>query len=498
MGAPKGKGKGKGKIASDGKGKGKGKSPSVKGTGKGKVTDSDKWVAIKGRCLVTGASGFVAGSLIKTLLANNYKVRGTVRSLSDEAKVGSLKKLFPGLELVEADLLGGEESFAKAMDGVSYVFHTASPFALSANDPQKEFVEPALKGTTAVVSAAIKAKVQRIVVTSSCAAVGPPQDWVEDGTKADPEKVFTEEDWNTSSTVERGGYRYSKRVAEEKAWELVKDVEGTSLVVICPSFVIGPMLTSRADATSIKFIKSMLDGTMQQAGAGGGFALGVVDVRDLAVAHMKAMEIPEAAGKRFICSSELGVGQLEACDFIRKDFKAYALPTTEKSPVVYKAKYSNARAKEVLKLRFRPPALSMKDMAHAAVRLGIVEKKFVLKTVKFGKVKDMNPDSKGLDLLLKVVSIGEAQDTKAGTKIFEVVAGDATGIVTLRLTGDEMAIGAKAGDIVEVRNGAVRMLKGHIQVQIGKWGKFAKHEGDVEITPGKKDVSATEYELVKA
>merc|ERR1719454_911586 len=106
------------------------------------------------------------------------------------------------LELVEADLLGGAAPFAKAMDGISYVFHTASPFMLSCNDPQKDFVDPALKGTEAVMQAAVKAGVSRVVVTSSLAAVGPPQPWVKDPSSANKDKVFTEEDWNTTSSLE--------------------------------------------------------------------------------------------------------------------------------------------------------------------------------------------------------------------------------------------------------------------------------------------------------
>ncbi|CAE8626758.1 unnamed protein product, partial [Polarella glacialis] len=177
MGAPKGKGKGKG---NDKEGKGKGKSVDVKGKGKGKGKASDgkgksSWVEVKPTVLVTGASGFVAMNVVRRLLSQNYKVRGTVRSLADEAKVGPLKQLFPKLELFEADLLGGEE----ALEGCKYVMHCASPFKLNVgvDDIQKDLIDPAVKGTEAVMKAAAKANVSKVVITSSVAAVGPPSAW---------------------------------------------------------------------------------------------------------------------------------------------------------------------------------------------------------------------------------------------------------------------------------------------------------------------------------
>jgi len=266
---------------------------------------------------------------------------------------------------------------------------------------------------------------------------------------------------------------------------------------MCPSFIIGPPLTGRVDAVSVKMIRDMLDGSMKERKCNGGSVFGVVDVRDLSVAHMKAIEVPEAAGKRFIVSSAEGKSQLDLADAIRDRFKAYPVPTDGKE-VLYRPKYSADRAKTILKLRLRDPALSMKDMAAAAIRLGIVETKTVLKKTTFGKVSAINPDSKGLNLLLKVVSAKPVEDTKSDLKVSEVVAGDATGIVTLSLVGDE-ASAATAGSVVEVRNAAVNMRigKGHIRVTVGKWGKIAKHEGDTDITPKEtNDMSKTEYELV--
>merc|ERR1712159_15872 len=118
--------------------------------------------------------------------------------------------------------------------------HCASPFKLTVANPQTDLVDPALKGTEIVMNAAVKMGISRVVLTSSVAAIGPPQPWLADPSKADKEKAFTEEDWNDTSTIENAPYRYSKVVAEKKAWEIAKKSESLSLAVICPSFVIGP------------------------------------------------------------------------------------------------------------------------------------------------------------------------------------------------------------------------------------------------------------------
>jgi len=421
-----------------------------------------------------------------------------VRSLGDDSKVGPLKQLFKGIELVEADLLGGSEAFEKAVEGCTYVLHTASPFKMSCDDPQKDFVDPALKGTETVVAAAKKAGVKKVVVTSSCAAIGPPQAWMKDPSAADAEKVFSEEDWNTDSTLQEGPYRLSKTLAEKKAWELAEGAEGFAVSVICPSFVIGPMMSGRADAESVKFIQGMLDGSAKEKLAADPkqpVALGVIDVREVAAAHVSAMEKDAASGKRFILSQDHGYAKTEMADMISKPFRAYPLPLEGETPV-YVPKYNNSRAKEILKIRFRPVAASIKDMAVACVRNGIVEKKEALKPTKWGRVDKLYPDSKNINLLVKVVKHLEEEETKQGTKILEVVLGDATGLVTARLVAEEIPA-AVVGDVVEVRNSSVTMKKGFVRLQIGKWGKISKHTGDTTIEPKEdKDMSATEYELV--
>lgn len=243
----------------------------------------------------------------------------------------------------------------------------------------------------------------------------------------------------------------------------------------------------------MKFIKSMLDGTAALSG----FPLGLVDVRDVSLAHVAAMETPEAGGKRFLVTSEEGHHRSKMADMLRDRFKAYPIPTGGEL-FAFTPKFSTARAKEILKFKPRPVEISLRDMANAAIRTGVVEKKFILKEVNFGKINDLNPDSKEVNLMVKVVSKMDPTELKSGTKSQEVVAGDSSGIVTLRLAGDELKV-VDVGQIVEIRNAAVKVVKGFIRLNVGKRGKITKHEGDTEITPDtSKDKSATEYELVNA
>ncbi|CAE8606673.1 unnamed protein product, partial [Polarella glacialis] len=132
----------------------------------------------------------------------------------------------------------------------------------------------------------------------------------------------------------------------------------------------------------------------------------------------------------------------------------------------------------------KPVQISLRDMAAAAIRLELVARKISLKPVKFGKVSGIAPDSKGVDLLVKVESIGEAEEGKLGEKFVEVFVGDNTGLVTLRLTAEEASV-AEVGKVIEVRNAAVKMWKGFIQLSVGKWGKISKHEGGTELEVNK-------------
>jgi nucleoside-diphosphate-sugar epimerase len=491
----KGKGKkGKGAVVPGPKGK---YSDKGKGKGKGKSDTSTRWTAVKPTVLVTGCGGYLAAQIVRQLFTKGYKVKGTVRSLTDEAKIAPLKSLFPNIQLVEADLLGGSDAFEKAMDGCTYVIHAASPFKNKVDDPQKDLIDPALQGTEAVLMAAAKVKIERVVVTSSVAACGPPQAWLMDASKGDSEKRFSEDDWNEDSTLTDGPYRLSKTLAEKKAWELSK-AHNIPLVTILPSFVLGPMLTNRADGESISWMTRMLDGRMQEEGCKG-FPFSVVDVRDCALAHVAALETDEAVGKRFVCAHEEGFPWIKLAEALRADssLQAYAIPTTGPIPE-YIPKFSAQQAADVLKFKARSVESTLRDMANAAIRLGLVEKKSPPRTLRpavFQKVEDIVPDSKGINLVLVVTKTMDRKDIKGGA-FREVVAGDSSGVVTLLLAESEEQV-AEVGATIDIRNAVVRMVGGFIRLAIGKWGKVSKHTGETEITPNSKhDISSTEYELV--
>jgi dihydroflavonol-4-reductase len=266
--------------------------------------------------LVTGATGFVASRLVELLLARGYRVRGTVRSVSSPV-VDTLRQL-PGaadrLEVAEADLLR-PGSFDVPAAGCGAVMHTASPYVLDVKDPQRDLVDPAVEGTRAVLTACVRAgTVARVVLTSSMAAITdePPND-----------RVLTEADWNERSSLERNPYYYSKTMAEKAAWSFMEQAPGFDLVAINPFMVVGPSLAPALNTSNRVFV----------AIANGEFPAivdmhwGFTDVRDVAEAHVRAMETPAAHG-RYICAGEV-VSMRTVVELLAKtDYsRRYRLPT---------------------------------------------------------------------------------------------------------------------------------------------------------------------------
>ena len=248
--------------------------------------------------MMTGATGYVAGWVVKMLLDEGMTVHAPVRDPHNPKKLKYLDRIAEkspgGIIYFKADLLD-RGSYAEAMAGCQIVFHTASPFKIDVADPQKELVDPAQLGTRNVLEEVNRTpSVKRVVLTSSCAAIyGDNADL-----KQTPHGIFTEEIWNTSSSLDHQPYSYSKTVAEKEAWKINEKQEHWDLVVINPSFVIGPGINPYATSESFKIIKQFGDGTMKSGAPRVGF--GVVDVRDLAEAHFKAAFTPEAQGRYII------------------------------------------------------------------------------------------------------------------------------------------------------------------------------------------------------
>ena len=249
---------------------------------------------MKATMAITGITGFIAAHLAAGLLARGYDVRGTTR---DIAKLRDTKLLLlPGaaqrLHIVEADLLASPEAYKPAFADCGIVFHTASPYTLEAKNPQLELVDPAVKGTLAVLAAAAATpSVKRVVLTSSMAAVTD---------EPDKRIILTEADWNTRSSLTRNPYYFAKTEAERAAWTfMTREKPGFDLVVINPFLVIGPSLTPGLN-TSNHIIVEALTGVFPAIME---LTWGMVDVRDVAEAHILAAETPTASG-RYLCAAE--------------------------------------------------------------------------------------------------------------------------------------------------------------------------------------------------
>ena len=273
--------------------------------------------------LVTGASGYIASWIVKLLLEKGEKVHGTVRKLSDNKKVSHLQDLqtrYPDqFTLFEADILK-KDSLRKAMEGCDIIIHTASPFFITKpKDVQLDLIQPALDGTRNVLTLANEfPKIKKIVVTSSVAAIfGDSADiW---GAK---EGVFTEQIWNITSDAKHIPYSFSKTLAEKEAWKIAESQKNWELVTINPGFVMGPSLSKRVDSTSIDTMRSLLNGKYKRGVPNLHF--GIVDVRDVARAHILAALNEQASGRNICVGTTASI--LDMANILRAKYPNYPLP----------------------------------------------------------------------------------------------------------------------------------------------------------------------------
>jgi nucleoside-diphosphate-sugar epimerase len=242
--------------------------------------------------LVTGGSGFIGSHAILQLLATGHHVRTTVRSLTRERDVRAMLKeggIEPGnrLSFVAADL-EQDAGWSDAVAGCEYVLHVASPFPPNLPRHEDELIVPAREGSLRVLRAARDAGVKRVVLTSSFAAIGY-------GQKPQP-APFDETNW-TDPNADVRPYVKSKTLAERAAWDFIaKEGGGLELVVVNPVAVFGPVLGPDY-STSILFVQRLLDGAMPGCPR---LYFGIVDVRDVADLHLRAMTHPAAKGERFL------------------------------------------------------------------------------------------------------------------------------------------------------------------------------------------------------
>jgi dihydroflavonol-4-reductase len=267
------------------------------------------------RVLVTGGSGFVGAHVILQLLSAGHEVRTTVRSLKREGDVRAMLKAGsqePGdkLSFFAADLVS-DAGWREAVAGCDYVMHVASPIPGSAPKHEDELIIPAREGTLRVLRAARDANVKRVVLTSSCGAVyygHPPQ-----------KAPFDETSW-TIVNGDLTAYVKSKALAERAAWDLMsREGNDLELSVVNPAGIFGPILGPDS-ASSVDLIKQLMNG---MPGAPRIF-FGVVDVRDVADLHLRAMTHPAAKGERFIAVSGDAISMVDIARILRRRLGASA------------------------------------------------------------------------------------------------------------------------------------------------------------------------------
>jgi dihydroflavonol-4-reductase len=271
------------------------------------------------RVLLTGVSGFLGGHVASALLAAGYQVRGSVRSLAKADKAReTLAKAgadVSRLEFVALDLLK-DDGWDAAAEGCRFLLHTASPFVISMPADKTELTRPAIEGTERALNAGLKAGVERIVLTSSMAAIA----YGHDRSRSTP---FTAADWTDLEGRGCNAYVESKTRAERRAWEIMKAAgRAADLVVINPSGIFGPLL-DEDPGTSAQMVIRMLNGSVPAAPR---FNFAAVDVRDVATAHVAALTAPSAGGRRFPMG-ERTLSLKQFADILRQRFPAYARKT---------------------------------------------------------------------------------------------------------------------------------------------------------------------------
>ncbi|MCE7053466.1 aldehyde reductase [Algoriphagus sp. AGSA1] len=260
--------------------------------------------------LVTGGTGAVGICCILQLLQKGYDVKTTLRSIGK--KNGVIEMLRTAgiaqpdhLQFIEADLTK-DSNWNVAMKGCQYVLHIASPTHAGANLPEDETIRPAVEGTLRVLKAARDAGVKRVVMTSSFGAVG--------FSNKNPKTVTTESDWTDPDEKGLSVYEKSKVLAEKAAWDFIKKEGGDlELTVINPVAVFGPSL-ALSQSPSLGILKFLTDGS---AKAIPNIPLNVVDIRDVADLHVRAMTNPNASGHRFIATADGEISMPEIAKLLK-------------------------------------------------------------------------------------------------------------------------------------------------------------------------------------
>ena len=334
--------------------------------------------------LVTGGSGFLGSWCVAELLKRGDEVRTTVRNLAREPEVREMaaKQVDRGdsLSVLEADL-GADEGWTEALAGCDYVLHVASPFPPKQPQDADELIVPARDGALRVIRAGLDAGVKRVVLTSSVAAIR--------NTGKPATGPRTEADWSDASNTKLTPYTRSKTIAEQAAWDLVRERDATDrLAVVNPGAILGPVL-SKDISYSLEVVERMLKGMPGVPRLGFSW----VDVRDVAAMQIAAMDSPQAGGERFIATNEFG-WMSDIAAILREELgpEAAKVPTRTVPNLVVRAMalfdpglrgvvgglghredYSSEKARDRLGWQPRPLKETVVDCARSFFREGVVE-----------------------------------------------------------------------------------------------------------------------------
>lgn len=332
---------------------------------------------------ITGITGYLGSQVGWTFLdSDKFRIRGTVRSKDNAEKIDPLKTAygdkFDTLELVEADLLKPDSMIA-ACTGSDYIVHVASPFPLAPPEHEDDLIKPAVEGTTAAIKAAIATNAKKIVLTSSCVSIG--MGYPTDRT------TFTEADWSKTENFkvpDFNAYAKSKTYAEKKAWELVeahnaKLTDGKTrleLVSINPGLILGPNLI-KTNFSSGDMIAGVITGGMPELPAS---HFPLVDVRDVAKAHLEGVLRDEANGKRFILNAVDDWFAVTAA-IVKESGEFPGYNTHEKmgekdatglKPFSFPMTFVNTASKEILGIEYTPLKDSVIDMGKTLIATGYI------------------------------------------------------------------------------------------------------------------------------
>jgi dihydroflavonol-4-reductase len=335
-----------------------------------------------GTVLVTGGSGYIGGYVIRQLVAEGWTVHTTIRNLAREAEVRKALGVDDSkVKFFAAELLS-DAGWAEAMAGCSHVAHIASPIPPGAPKHEDELIVPAREGALRALRFAKAAGVKRFVMTSSAAAIAYGH--------GKGSRTYTEKDWTNLDGPDVYAYVKSKTIAERAARDWVA-AEGGSIeyVAICPAAVLGPV-ASNDYSPSLEVVKKLLEGALPGCPD---FGFGIVDVRDVADLHVRALNAPDMAGERFVCSGPF-LKMIDVARVLKANLgdQAKKVPTRKLpdflvrivslfDPVVKQVlgELGNVRnmdathAKDVLGWVARPPEEVILDTAKSLIAHGIVK-----------------------------------------------------------------------------------------------------------------------------